>query len=141
MFMLDTNIIIFALRHPKSGCARRIMNHLGKDICISVITYAELEFGIRNSSNPDNNRSAIQRILAGIPILDFDQDAAIHFGDILADLRRRHIDGGNQDRDKMIAAHARSLGYTIVTNNVKDFEMIRRLRITDWRTPGDLNAF
>ena len=69
--MLDTNILIFSLRHPDSKCARTIANHLGKDICISVITYAELEFGIRNSSNPVKNREAIQRILAGIPVVDY----------------------------------------------------------------------
>ena len=138
MYMLDTNILIYSLHHPKSKCAKTIANHIGKDICISVITYAELEFGIRNSSDPARNREAIQQVLAGIPVVDFDQDAAMHFGDILADLRKRHLDGGNQDRDKMIAAHARSLGYTVVTNNKKDFKVINGIRIVDWIADNDL---
>ena len=44
----------------------------------------------------------------------------------------------NQDRDKMIAAHARSLGYVLVTNNTKDFTGIDGLVLDDWREPGDL---
>ena len=138
MYMLDTNILIFVLRHPRSKCAKIIAGHLGHDICISVITYAELEFGIQNSSNPARNREAVQRVLAGIPIVDFVQDAAFHFGSILADLRKQHLDGGNQDRDKMIAAHARSLGYTVVTHNRKDFEMVNGIKLTDWVSDGDL---
>ena len=84
MYMLDTNIMIFAMRHPDTPCAHMVASHAGDDICISVITYSELEYGIMNSHNPVKNREAVSRILAGIPILDFDMPAGKHFGDILA---------------------------------------------------------
>lgn len=138
MYMLDTNIIIFCMRHPDSTCTSRLASHLGRDVCISVVTYAELEYGIMNSSDPARNRLAVNQMLAGIRVLDFDIDASIHFGDILAELRRKGADKQNQDRDKMIAGHARSLGYTLVTDNTKDFADIDGLLLENWREPGDL---
>lgn len=140
MYMLDTNIIIFSIRHPNSECAHKIAQHVGEDLCISVVTLAELEYGIMNSKYPERNRTSLQMFLSGIWILDFDINAAIHFGDILADMKQRKILQENSDRDKMIAAHARSLGYTLVTNNTKDFIHIKNLCLEDWRTPGDLQG-
>jgi tRNA(fMet)-specific endonuclease VapC len=134
MYMLDTNILIFAMRHPNTPCAHMVASHTGSDICISVITYSELEYGIINSRNPARNREAIYRMLAGMPILDFDISTGKHFGDILS--KSKEIYG--QDRDKMIAAHCRSLGYTLITDNIKDFQYIDDLEILTWRTPGDI---
>lgn len=139
MYLLDTNILIFCIRHPHSECAKTVAEHVGKDICISVITFAELEYGILNSKYPEQNRLAINSVLAGIKIEDFDIHAATHFGQILAELKKIHKDKQNQDRDKMIAAHARSRGYTLITNNTKDFIDIDNLVIEDWRVDGDLD--
>ena len=119
MYMLDTNAVIMAMRHPDWNIAKKISSHLGKDICISVITYGELEYGIMKSSNPFKNRLAVHKILAGIEILDFDSEAAEHFGDIFADLERKRMRIG--DRDMLIAGHARSLGCTLVTGNTDEF--------------------
>ena len=71
--------------------------------------------------------------LSGIKVLDFDMDAAIHFGDILAELKRKNKSKQNQDRDKMIAAHARSKGFTLVSDNTKDFIDIDGLSLENWR--------
>lgn len=138
MYMLDTNILIFCMRHPNSACTAKLVSHLGQDVCISVVTYAELEYGIMNSRDPAKNRLAVNQMLAGVRILDFDMDAATHFGDILAELKKKHKDKQHQDRDKMIAGHARSLGFTLITDNIKDFEDIDGLMIENWREPGDL---
>ena len=138
MFMLDTNILIFSIRHPDSACAKRLAGHVGRDVCISVVTYAELVYGVENSSDPTRNAEALNRFLAGISILDFDMDAGIHYGKILAELKKKHLDKQNQDRDKMIAAHARSLGFTLVTDNTKDCAGIEGLTLDNWRKPGDL---
>ena len=70
--------------------------------------------------------------LAGIVTLDFDLSAGIEFGRILAELRKKGKSKDNQDRDKMIAGHARSLGYILVTDNLKDFTDIDGLRIVNW---------
>ena len=131
MYMLDTNAIIMAVRHPEWPIYPKIKEHLGKDLCISAVTYGELEYGIRKSANPEKNRLAITKILLGIQILDFDSRAAVHFGDIFAELESKRIRIG--DRDTMIAAHARSLGYTVVTNNTREFSRVKGLNVEDWK--------
>jgi tRNA(fMet)-specific endonuclease VapC len=129
--MLDTNAIIMAIRHPEWPIYPKIKEHLGKDLCISAVTYGELEYGIRKSANPEKNRLAITKILLGIRILDFDSRAAVHFGDIFAELESKRMRIG--DRDTMIAAHARSLGYTVVTNNTREFSRVKGLNVEDWK--------
>ena len=131
MYMLDTNAIIMAVRHPEWPIYPKIKEHLGKDLCISAVTYGELEYGIRKSANPKKNRLAITKILLGIQILDFDSRAAVHFGDIFAELESKRMRIG--DRDTMIAAHARSLGYTVVTNNTREFLRVKGLNVEDWK--------
>lgn len=131
MYMLDTDAIIMAVRHPEWPIYPKIKEHLGKDLCISAVTYGELEYGIRKSANPEKNRLAITKILLGIRILDFDSRAAVHFGDIFAELESKRMRIG--DRDTMIAAHARSLGYTVVTNNTREFSRVKGLNVEDWK--------
>ena len=77
------------------------------------------------------NRIAITGIIMGMRILSFDAKAAEHFGDIFADLENRHQRIG--DRDMMIAGHARSLGYTVVTNNIREFSRVTGLGCEDWK--------
>ena len=131
MYMLDTNAIIMAVRHRDWPIYDKIKNHLGKDLCISSITYGELEYGIQKSMAPDRNRLAITQILLGIPIISLDAKAAEHFGDIFADLEQRRQRIG--DRDMLIAGHARSLGYTLVTNNTREFSRVSGLKYEDWK--------
>ena len=126
MVMLDTNILVYAIRHPGDAINDVLAEHVANDICISSITYGELEYGVCKSSNPEQNRQALRQMLSGIPILDFDWRAAEHFGDIFADLERRG------QRDMLIAAHARSLGYTLVTNNTREFSRVDGLTVVDW---------
>ena len=130
MFMLDTNVIITCMKHPESPAFLKLKEHIGEDVYISVITLAELEYGIKKSSNPDTSRSAVYRFLAGIKVVDFDSKAAKEFGDIFGDLELQRMRIG--DRDTMIAAHARALGYTLVTNNVRDFSRVEGLVYEDW---------
>ena len=66
--------------------------------------------------------------------------AATHFGQILAELKRNHKDKQNQNRDKMIVAHARSRGYILVTDNIKDFLDIDGIKIENWLEEGELKS-
>ena len=92
---------------------------------------SKVEYGVKKSNNLEKSKTAIMQILFGIKILDFDMKAAEHFGDIFADLEKRHMRIG--DRDMMIAGHARSLGYTVVTNNTSEFSRVNGLKIVDWK--------
>ena len=130
MYMLDTNALIMAIRHPDWPLLPRLLQHVGRDVCISVITLAEMEYGAKKSKNPERTRVGLYQFLIGIPVLDFDTNAARHFGDIYGDLEMKHM--RISDRDTMIAAHARSIGATIVTNNTGEFSRVDGLRIEDW---------
>lgn len=136
MYMLDTNVIIRAVRHPDDPIRARLKRHLGRDLCISSVTYGELVYGIKKSAAPERNRIAINSILLGIRIVSFDADAAEHFGDIFADLEAKRQRIG--DRDMMIAAHARARGDTVVTNNLREFTRVTGLSVEDWSNGGNL---
>ena len=130
IFMLDTNIIIYAKNKRPEGLFQRLMECPPEDICISVITMAELEYGVFKSSQPDRNRLALSTLLSGIRVVPFDSNAAREYGDIRADLERRGIViGGN---DMLIAAQARAMNLILVTNNQREFERIKGLKTENW---------
>lgn len=129
-YMLDTNICIYIIKKKTIRMLNKFATCNRNDMCISSITLAELEFGACKSSNPPKNRLALMIFLAGIKILPFDAAAAIEYGDIRATLERRGTPIGANDL--LIAAHARSMQLTLVTNNVKEFERVDRLQIENW---------
>lgn len=130
MYMLDTNAVIMGIRHPDWPIFSKLEQHVGRDLCISAVTLGELEYGIKKSRDPVKTRYGVYQFLAGIRVLNFDAEAAKHFGDIFGDLEMKHMRIG--DRDTMIAAHARSLGYTVVTNNTREFSRVEGLKYEDW---------
>lgn len=129
-FMLDTNIIAYAKNNRPESVLQHLTQYLPEDLCISAITMAELEFGVCNSSRPDQNRMALLLFLSRISVIPFDADAAREYGMIRADLTKKgKLIGAN---DLLIAAHARSLGLTLVTNNTREFERVENLRVENW---------
>lgn len=129
-YMLDTNICIYIIKKKPPQALKNFVACDSSDMCISSVTLAELEFGICKSSNPTKNRLALTIFLAGIKILPFDAAAAIEYGDIRAALERRGTPIGANDL--LIAAHARSLRLTLVTNNIKEFERVDNLQVENW---------
>lgn len=130
-YMIDTNIIVYA----KSGRHENIRERLAVaaesgETCISSITFAELQFGAFNSERPEQNRLALTLVLASLPILPFDDTAAVEYGKIRAGFRRAGITIGANDL--LIAAHARSRGLTLVTHNVDEFSRVPGLMVEDW---------
>lgn len=99
-------------------------------MCISSVTYAELVHGVENSQAVERNRLALALLLTNIYILDFDAAAAESYGAIRADLEKRGTPIG--PLDMMIAGHAKSLEYTIVTNNTKVFSCVSGLNVENW---------
>ncbi len=130
MYMLDTNILIRIIRHPADSVCQRVFQKIGGELCISSITYAELVYGAKHSSNYDKNIQAVQQLLSGIYILPFDSSAAWEAGDIMAYLAG--IGKPIGDRDALIAAHARSLSVTLVTHNTGEFSRVPKLEVEDW---------
>lgn len=129
-YMLDTNICIYAIKQRPEQVFIRLQEHDPKEICISSVTYAELVHGVEKSQAIEKNRLALALLLANIEIVSFDSLAAESYGKIRADLEKAGTPIG--PLDMMIAGHARSLGYTIVTNNTKEFQRVRDLKLENW---------
>lgn len=130
MYMLDTNILIYAMRHPRDGIVDRLVEHAGVDIAISTITLAELELGVLRSSNPLKNRQALMAALSGVDIVFFDNTAASEYAAAKDALLRAGTP--IEDMDILIGAHALSLGYTLVTDNEKHLGKIPGLKTENW---------
>ena len=96
---------------------------------MSVVTLAELRHGVeRNSEIKSAADAALTQLLTLIPALPFDNEAAISYGILAAAIRDRKRDA----LDRLIAAHALSLGITLVTNNEADFKDYAGLDIENW---------
>ncbi len=128
--MLDTNICIYAIKHKPEKVFLKLQKVEPEDVCISSITYAELVHGVEKSKAVERNRLALSLLLSNIEILDFDVDAADAYGKVRADLEKKGTPIG--PLDMMIAGHALSLGYKVVTNNVKEFSRVKGLKIENW---------
>jgi tRNA(fMet)-specific endonuclease VapC len=117
------------MRNQAEAVARYEQNkQLG--IAISSITLSELQFGVYNSAYPEKNGENLLRFLLGVEVLDYDSAAANEYGKIRADLRRKRTTIG--ELDMLIAAHARTEGLTVATNNTREFERVEGLNIEDW---------
>ena len=126
-FMLDTDISIFTIKR-KPPQVRRMFNIHSGELCISSVTLAELYFGAENSSDPGKNLEVVEGFAARVEVLSFDHAAARQYGQLRNELR------GNQigPYDMMIAAHARSRGLVLVTNNVTEYKRVLGLRVENW---------
>lgn len=129
-YMLDTNICIYAIKHKPEKVFQKLQEVDPSDVCISSVTYAELVHGVEKSAAPNKNRLALYMLLANIEILNFDVNAAESYGKIRAGLEKNGTPIG--PLDMMIAGHAQSLGYIVVTNNVKEFKRVNNLKIENW---------
>ena len=129
-YMLDTNICIYVIKHKPEKVLKKLQTIHPEDVCISSVTYAELVHGVEKSAAVEKNRLALSMLLANMEILDFDAQAADCYGKIRADLEKKGRPIG--PLDMMIAGHGQSLGYTVVTNNVKEFSRVGTLRIENW---------
>ncbi len=129
-YMLDTNICIYVIKHKPESVFRKLKKIKPEDVCISSITYAELAYGVEKSAQPERNRLALSMMLSSIEIVAFDDTAADEYGEIRAGLERKGTAIGSLDM--LIAAHARSAGCTLVTNNTKEFCRVEGLKLANW---------
>ena len=127
--MLDTNICIYAILGGNEHLDSRLEECETGDLVMSAVTLGELEVGFSKSGNVDLARSDAAALLAAVPVAPFDEAAARAFGVIQASAPTRR---GAYDRQ--IAAHAISLGVTLVTNNEKDFEGIPGIVVENWKS-------
>jgi tRNA(fMet)-specific endonuclease VapC len=129
-YLLDTNICIYIIKKKPISVFERVREIPFGQIGISVITIAELEYGVRKSSDPDKNLLALNQFLIPFEIFSFDFAATIEYGKIRSGLELKGTPIG--PLDTLIAAHAKSLNLTLVTNNEKEFNRVEGLQIENW---------
>jgi tRNA(fMet)-specific endonuclease VapC len=129
-YMLDTNMCIYLRqnRPPEVTARFRRMQH--GDAVLSVITYGELLYGAEGSQQRVRALESLARLVSLLPVLALPEEAASVYGEIRALLEKPgEMIGGN---DLWIAAHAKSAGLTLVTNNVREFKRVSGLKVQDW---------
>lgn len=130
VYMLDTNIISDAVRHPEGECARRISAMPPHQLCISIIVASELRFGLKKVA-PSRVAFGVQRALEGLRIEPFESPADEFYAEIRATLERTgQLIGGN---DLLIAAHSLALNATLVSDNMDEFRRVPGLSLVNWR--------
>lgn len=132
LFMLDTDTCIFLMRGESPALAARVQSVPLQQQVMSAVTFAELSYGVQVSAaaKRKQNQSVLDSLVLHLAVLDWPQDAAKHYAEIRADLKKRGAQLGAADL--MIAAHARAMGAIVVTNNVKDFERVKGLAVENW---------
>lgn len=129
-YMLDTNICIYAMKNKPEKVLQRLKEEINDGVCISSITLAELEYGMKHSSNPAKNEQALLRFLLPFDVLPFGAAAASEYGGIRAYLQKVGTPIGAMDM--LIAAHAKSEDIVLVTNNTRGFERVVGLELENW---------
>jgi len=131
-YLLDTSISIYVIKNRPVGILETF-NRFASQLCISSITLAELSHGVEKSAKTDRNRKQLNDFVSLLEVLEYGVKAAMHYGEIRADLEcRGQIIGVN---DLHIAAHARSEGLMLVTNNLKGFRRVKGLLLENWIRP------
>lgn len=128
-YMLDTNICIYVMKDRPEGLRARF-RAAASSVCISTVVLAELRFGAEESAARSKSLEAVDDFLAQVNVLPFDHDAAVHYGQLRAELERAGTPCGLHDTQ--IGAHARSQSLIIVTNNRREFDRMPGLRVENW---------
>ncbi|NOX35285.1 MAG: type II toxin-antitoxin system VapC family toxin [Deltaproteobacteria bacterium] len=129
-YMLDTDICSYIIRERPIKVFEHFETLKMDQLCISVVTYAELLYGVEHSSSKKINESIVNQFVKHLSIIDWNKNAAEHYGNIRAILQ---ADGNVIGAmDMMIAAHARSQDMILVTNNEKHFRSVPRLQVENW---------
>lgn len=128
-YMLDTNICIYLIRHHPPEVRAQFTTLQRGDVVMSAITLAELRFGVEcHPQSRDQAELALNALVREVPVMPFDADAAVSYGVVRAAVRSRQ----REALDRLIAAHAVSLGCVLVTNNEADFKDYPGLAVENW---------
>ncbi len=128
-YMLDTNICIYVMRKRSLNLLEKF-NSLAEQLCISSITFGELHYGAEKSARRAANLISLEHFVGRLDVLAFDAKAAMHYGQLRAELQRAGTPCGTHDMQ--IGGHARSEGLIVVTNNVREFSRMPGVRTENW---------
>ena len=128
-YLLDTNVVSDLVRNPRGQAAEHIRRVGEAQVCTSIIVAAELRYGAAKQGSP-RLESQLEAVLGVLDVLPFAAPADIAYGAIRTRLEQAGTPSGGNDL--LIAAQAVALGYTIVTDNEREFARIDGLRRENW---------
>lgn len=129
-YLLDTNVVSHMVRQPASTMAHRIAALSPDSFAVSVIVTAELQYGAQRRGSRKLTEQ-LEKVLSAIPTLPLEPPADRHYGAIRSELEQTGQSIGRNDL--LIAAHARALGATLITRNVREFSLVPGLQVQDWQ--------
>lgn len=130
IYMLDTDIASYIMKRSNDAVLRKLQTIPVNAVCISAIAESELRFGVEISPRRRKDQDALEALLRFLTVVDYPAAAAADYGKIRADLQKRGLLIGANDL--LIAAHARCLGLTLVTNNTREFGRVTGLKLENW---------
>ena len=130
IYMLDMDIASYIMKRSNDAVLRKLQTIPVSAVCISAIAESELRFGVEISPRRRKDQEALETLLRFLSVVDYPGSAATEYGRIRADLQRRGLLIGSNDL--LIAAHARCLGLTLVTNNTREFSRVAGLKLENW---------
>ncbi len=131
--LLDTDVC-FAILNRDERVHAPLLRHPPGQLRISAFTLAELRFGVAKSANGRRAGANLHVLLGKVATVPFDDPATERYGALRATLEGRGSPIG--PLDTLIAAHALSLGWALVTHNVREFRRVPGLRVEDWLSAG-----
>jgi tRNA(fMet)-specific endonuclease VapC len=133
-YLLNTDISSYIMKRSHDVVLKRLQRVAVGDVGISAISKSQLELGVEASPRRQQDRAALDEYLRYVEVLDYPGEAARHYAEIRAALKvGGAMIGAN---DLFIAAHARCLGMTLVTNNTREFRRVTGLKLENWIKPS-----
>lgn len=129
VFMLDTNILSDSVKNPRGDVSRRLRQLGLSKVCTSSIVASEMRYGALKKGSP-RLQDAISGLLDQVAILDYDDIASRYYAEVRTSLELSGTLIGSTDL--FIAAHAKALDLTLVTDNIREFERVEGLKIENW---------
>lgn len=128
-YLLDTNICIDVIKERPRPLLESFNRHAGH-LAISAITLSELLHGVEKSAAPERNLAVVENFSSRLDVLPYGPKASQHYGQIRTGLESQGLPIGVNDLH--IAAHARSEGLTLVSNNLREFQRVEGLMLENW---------
>ena len=129
MIMLDTSTCIYIINNRPPEVLERFRSYKAGEVGISSIAASELAYGVSKSGSI-KNRKALDMFLAPLQVLPFDVQCLWFYADLRASLEKKGLTIGPMDT--LIAAQALSIDGTLVTNNLKEFSRVPKLKLENW---------
>ncbi len=130
MYLLDTSLCILIIRKAPAKLLKRLDDCDPDEVALSAVTLSELTYGVSASAGSPKNREALELFLSAFQVLDYTAQAALAYGQVRSALAQKNVPIGAMDL--MIAAHALSLGATLVSSEPKPFRAVPSLVVENW---------